>query len=312
MPSFDKVLTFLLPIISTLVVVLAIIYDGKLVEDNTKPILRKIKPAGYILILFTLFLNLYQSVSSENTLTETKTLARIKEIKDSISIANLTQLAKENLIKADENTTIADANLRKTEGIKIQLIDNTIKEFEEQRLAIERERENIFIHFQNEIRSNIINILINFDDNNIKSFDNTDKSINCELKKEYIKKYLTQSNNEIIITYLTNLIDKIEQINMTIQFIFYSTPDHRTHNVNALIEGKNEIYKDLYSVLCRMHYLKSYKEYEAINFNKPVHLIDTKTFLALYNYEFTPASKMLIENTFNEKMLEQNKKGAAN
>lgn len=299
MPSLDKVLTFLLPIISTLVVVLAIVYDGKLVADNNKPLLRKIKPAGYILILFTLFLNLYQSVSSDNTLTETKALARTKEIKDSIRIADLTQLAKENLIKTDENTTIADANLKKTEAIKVQLIDNTLKEFKEQRLAVERQRENIFIHFRNELGLNIAYIFNDLDDTKIKSYDGKEVFINLILKDEYLKKYIAQTNNEQTIRDLLHLNNLIEQTNTTIQILLHSKPNEKTININALLTQKIELYRYFYKTFCIASDCKSYKEYEEFNYNTRFKFFNQETFFKYFTNASTPANFKLVYNTID-------------
>lgn len=300
----EKTLSIIFVSSSGLAVITAIIFEGELKDKTIDRKVSKLTGVGLFLLILSIFVSIGNGMISYNSIEESKAKSKADSINSKKIIGGLKEKRK------IDSLNIIDLN-RHIARLDTTLILNTLKELEEQRQEKEREKENIFIHFRNEILLDMSSILINLDDDKIKSFDNTDKSTNWEIRTEYQKKYLALSANKSIISYLTIVKDQIEQVNMTIQFIFYSTPDHRTHNINALREMKNETYKYLYSILCRIQYLKSYKEYEATDFYKRMKIINIETILALYDYEFTPASKKLIEDTIKE-IINENKKCVAN
>lgn len=284
----------IIPILTTSTVVIAILFDGKLVSGGSKPLIKRIKPVAYILIFITLSLNAYQAIDSDKTLKRTITQSRKKEIKDSVSISKLEVLATTNLIKTD--------------SVKIQLIDNAVKAIEEQRKAIEREKESNFIHLRSEIFTNMSSILLNFDDTEIRSYDKTDVFVNISLKNEALKKYIEQTSNEQIIVDLTFLNEHITILNDLIQRVFTAPADQKTHNINSLLQEKNSLFKLFYRIYCITIYFKSYKEYEATNFYSKMNIIDANIIFKLFGTNLREMSKNLVYDTVKKVKIEENKK----
>lgn len=266
--------SYILPFLSTLVVILAIAYDGKLVTDSPKSIFKRIKTAGYVLIIITFFLNFYQFFSSENALKETKELSRNKELKDSSRIAELQKLAEINISKSD--------------SIQRSVVDNAVKALEEQRLINERERENAFIHFQKEVKQNLSKILINYDDKHIRGFTDTTGFISTRLNNTYIKQYGLISSKRLIIEHLMKTSESIDKVNLYAEEVLkFKDKKDRKLNINMFLKNKSDSYKYLLFIFERIYKLKTYKQYESLDFSTYPADIDSLKLRYLLSYELS-------------------------
>jgi hypothetical protein len=283
-----------------LVVILAIINEGKLVTEGNKSVFKRIKLAGYVLIIFTIILNFYQYYSSERTLKETKELSRTKEIKDSVRIADLTLLAKTNLIKTD--------------SVKVQLIDNAAKVFEDQQKSKERENENTFIHLQKETKENLNKLLIVFDEKNVRGYtDSTGMFIHSRFSVAYLEKYETISSKPVIIENFMKISEILKKINDYSDLLVQQTNiKDRRLTVNMIVKNTALCSDYLMNLFERIYNLHSYKEYESLNFSIDPVEFDREKLKQILSYEFSIESVEIEKDIDFTKAVIKNKKGATN
>ena len=143
--------------------------------------------------------NVFAFYSSKKELNETKADAIKQAKQDSVQIAYLTQLA--------------DINIKKTDAVKTQLIDNAVKAMEEQRKAIEFEKENIFTHLQEEVKENIFVILVNYDEVDVRENLKLNRFTTSRLNTTYLNKYASISSNRNIIQHYIETCNFIDKVN---------------------------------------------------------------------------------------------------
>lgn len=241
-----------------------------------------------------LVFNIISLLLSNNTLQETKDSAREQARIYNEQITNLNQLAHMNIIKTD--------------SVKVQLINNAVKALDEQRQAIERERENAFILFKKEVEDNLSKILLDFSDETIKSYKDTSNGkifTAIRLDNLYINKYVLISTNSIINEYLLDAIESNNNVNIFANSVNNAISSSRDFQINQVITMKEIAYRFLVRLYIMTKDLKSYKSFEAFK-----QLIDST------NIDRKKLSEYLRNknNRFNyvREVLDQNKKGAAN
>ncbi|HKI87829.1 MAG TPA: hypothetical protein VKA38_02295 [Draconibacterium sp.] len=195
----------------------------------------------------------------EDSLSAAKIIQELnaKRITDSIKIAKLERLTIDNGLKSD--------------SIKLAVVDNAVKELEEQRKAVDRERENIFLHFKNEVKNNLKKIELQLQDTTLDGFKNTSEYfISTRLSNTYIKKYQTVTNNNTIVEYLMELDEYIEKVN----YYAESASNKRmplkakSTTINMMKGYVSDSRSYLLNIYSRVYYLDSYKEYENADFSK--------------------------------------------
>jgi hypothetical protein len=271
-----NIFIIILSILSLIAVLMAIVFEGMLKKDEPiKPSLnsffvefKKLSFFGWILIIISVLLgsgNGFISIKTindsnlqyaEDTLKSNEIIGQLKTKRfiDSVRISNLEQILKDNGLKSD--------------SIKLTLVDNALQTIEQQRKAIEKERENVFAHFQNEVKENLRKILVNYEEKHINGFADTNLFVATRLNNDYLKKYELLSNNKIIISFLMETSEKIDIVNNYANSLSEDSDKiGRRLNLRMFLGNVNSVHPDLLSIYKRIYTLKSYKEYEQMEFS---------------------------------------------
>ena len=267
--------SILLSSLSALAIILTILFEGqlKIRENKRKDIGYKkffnLSVYGWILILISLFASIgngyisyrniidndkqYKEAKAKNDLllkSSYDVIEHLKEknTKDSIRLAHLDSLTIENGLKSD--------------SIKRSVVDSAVKTLEEQRQTVERERENIFIHFQKEVKANLFILLNDFESNNIKALKDSTIFPISRLSDIYIKKYGLMSNNKIIVEFLEDASEMINKSNyFANELMSVEDLKMRDLGVASFLKVNDVVYNILGNIYNRISNLKSYKEY---------------------------------------------------
>lgn len=274
----------ILSFISALIVVFAIVFEGKLKIENKSKLtfkdfiaeLKRISFFGWILVLLMLFLdfgNNYNSIKDNieqrnqyiaDTLRLTSIIGKLntQNQKDSIKIKRLDSLLVDNGLRSD--------------SIRLQVVDNAVQAINRQNKLIEKEYENIFAHFQNEVEDNLGKILLGFDKSHIAGFADTSTFVSTRLSNEYILKYGTISSDKLIIDYLMETAEVIDKVNEYAELAANSTgkTENKKLHIRMFLVNVEVIENYLLTIYGRIRNLNSYKEYEKVNFNLPIPNID--------------------------------------
>jgi len=131
-----KILSIILVTTSGLAVIIALIYEGELKAKKEEKKLLNLTGIGLFLFLLFILSTLSNGVVSYKSILDNET----NSIQDSITSYKIIS----DLKKQREADSINILNLNKQiASIDTTLIKNTLKELDEQRKAVERERENI-------------------------------------------------------------------------------------------------------------------------------------------------------------------------
>lgn len=291
--------SFLLPTLSTIAVIIAMFTDDKLVTKDNKSIFKRIKPITYFLFSIAIFINFNTTCSSNKTLREATIKANAKELRDSIRIAELQQLAK--------------TNLERTDSVKVQLIDNAVKALDEQRQAIERERENTFIHLQKEVKDNLRKILLNFDENAVRGFVDADGFLHTRLDDTYIKKYESISSQPLIIEHYMKTTEVINKINDYADILVKeSDKKRRKLTINMFVKNIDEAYGYLSPIFVRIYNLNSYKKYETLDFSLSPIEIEKQKLKDILLFEYMNKFSEMEKDTGIIEDIKRNNKGDTN
>lgn len=281
-----ELLSIVLTSLSALAVILAILFEGRMKAKNNNNKSKNEKSTltrnGWILIIISIIIGFGNTITTctnirvnnekytEDTTKKSILLKssyninkqlREKSISDSIRITHLEKLTRDLGLKSD--------------SIKLSVVDNAIKALDEQRQAIERERENVFIHFQKEVKDNLSTILYEYEEKNIRDLEDTTMFVIIRLSDIYIKKYELVSNKKIIIEALMKASEKINQSNFYAdELLSMEDLKYRKLGINSFLDINEEIYNRLSSIYARISDLKSYKEYETMDFSKKGPIID--------------------------------------
>lgn len=289
-------ISILLSLISALIIVFVIVFEGKLKVENRDKItlkdfrkeLGKISLFGWILVALMLFLDAGNNVISiidnqnknnqyvKDTIRLTSIIETLnqKSHNDSITINKLEKLVKNNGLKSD--------------SIKLQVVDNAVEAMKKQNELIEKERENIFAHFQSEVEDNLKKIMLNFEKKRINGFADTSIFIGTRLSNEFIKKYENISTNKIIIEHLIETSESINTVNKYADLVSssQSKSDTRKLNIRMLIKNLENTENYLILIYGRINGIESYKEYELNRFNEPNPKINRDSLKMIFNIDY--------------------------
>lgn len=201
------ILSVSLTLLSALIVLLAIIFEGKLKSKRGEKLslksflkeLKKVSLFGWILISLMLLFNFGNSIIAFNekkeqieqfekdTIEFTKIISKFEEksIIDSLKILELKKEIINNGLKSD--------------SIRIQVADNAIKELEEQRLVILKKNENVFKLMISEVEDNLRKIYLGYQTAHIMGFKDSVYFVGTRLKNINIINYTEISSNINII-----------------------------------------------------------------------------------------------------------------
>ena len=124
---------------------------------------------GWLLIALSILISIGNGYINYNSIVDNN--AKYKT--DTIRIHNLLVIAldknKSDKIKIDSLMMLTKVNGLKSDSIKYSVIENGVKVIKEQNIKIERERENAFIHLQEEVKDNLAKILYEYDKDKINN-----------------------------------------------------------------------------------------------------------------------------------------------
>ncbi len=223
-----NILIILLSSVSTVAVLIAVMADGKFKKG------KKVKPIGWFFIGISFLINLGNGC---------------------LTIINSTDNARQ----------LSDLKSN-TESIRYTIIDNATKVMEEQRIIIEKDKENTFIQMQNEVAENLRKTLIDFNKQRIHLFVDTPLFVTTKLENTYINKYKSITANRYLIYYLNQSSEVISNVNSHVDKIhIMGYPNDRRNTEIKLFLESVELAKDyLYPIYFRVYNINSYKEYESI------------------------------------------------
>ncbi len=278
---------------STLVVLIAIIFEGRFKRDNNdnriinlKSEFLRLSNLGWILITLTILMNLgngyvtYKSIVdseeqyTEDTIRYTKLLnesydvnlkLKKKSIADSIRINKLERLSVNNGLKSD--------------SIRQEVFNNSIKTIEEHRNSIERERQNTYVHMLIEIEDNLTKVYRNFQEDHIRGFLNIDSFIKTRLKNKYIIKYGSISSNYSIVDQLAELSEIVVNVNdyADLAWNYDKGSYNKQISINMLLSNIQSAESYLLSLYIRTAKIDNYKEFETLDFKSPLPNFDKKS-----------------------------------
>jgi hypothetical protein len=180
--------------------------------------------------------------------------AKEKRISDSIQILRLKELTINNGLKSD--------------SIKSAVVDNAVKAMDEQRKYNEKDKENAFVHLQNEVKENLEKILFNYPEKTIVFYIDTSINSIIRLNNFYINKYGAISSQKDIVSQLSQMSESIETANKYLDNISINPPksDQKRYNSTQFLGRLEETKNYLYPIYYRIRKLNSYKEFESISF----------------------------------------------
>lgn len=281
----EKFLIFIITSLSTITVVLTILFEGKLKKECIEhPKLKdvpkefgKLSNVGWLLLSTLIILTLGNGVVSyTNVLDNNK-----KYIEDTTRYVQLIKkLEKDGIkdsIEISELEKIVSINGEKSDLIKKSIVDNAVAALEEQRKAVEMQKENTFIHMQSEIEDNLKKIILHYKEDHIKGFADTSYFIATRLNNTYLKQYQTISSKHIIIEHLMETSALIDKVNFYAEEISSSHPktDGKKLNIRMFLNNVEAVKEKLYLIYTRLYNLTSYKNYETFDFSDST-IIDRK------------------------------------
>jgi len=251
MENFSIILSSL----SAITVIIAILFDGKFKSEKKNKSkwfveFSHLTKFGWILIIFSLLtsagngIHTYITIVQNNKQHVNDTINNGKLLRESYKVNH--QLRDQKKIDSMEIDTLKKSlkiNGVKTDLIKNEVVNNAVKALEEQRKIVERERENVFVHLQKEIKDNLGKILFEYDEENIRSFKDTSQFLIARLSDTYIKQYNSLSNNKKINEPFTDLSERMKYFNFFADnLISEKNKEVRKDYINQLIGLKKEIY----------------------------------------------------------------------
>lgn len=258
-----KTLSIIFVTTSGLSVIIALIYEGELKAKMKEKKLLNLTGIGLFLLSLFVLSTLGNGIISYKNIKESET----KSIKDSIQIKDL---------KAE------------IKRIDTTLVQNTLKELEEQRKIKERENENTFIHLQKEVKENLNKILNAFDEKNVRGYtDSVAMFIHSRLSDTYLEKYGTISSNPLIIEAFMKMSAILKKINDYSDILVQQTnKKERKLTVNMIVKNTEIACDYLMNLFERIYNLHSYKEYESLNYSIAPVEFDREKLKQILNSEF--------------------------
>lgn len=248
-----KLLSIMSAVLSGLVVIIALIYEGELKAKKEEKKFLNLTKAGFILVLLFVFMSSVNGYISIKNITDNDNKSKQDSLRfakkaydDSVSAIKNLGTSKQIIEdlktkrKQDSNEVVGlKSDIRR---IDTTLVKNALIEIKEQRQRIEQANENTYILFKNEVEANIYTILMYYDDENIKRWrDTTNEKISTvvRLNEESINRFIQISNNETIIDYLNNTLKAIRLVNWFQGTIFVAAAKNRNGEMDRFVVNKN-------------------------------------------------------------------------
>lgn len=281
-----NILSIVVIIISSIVILLAIVFEGKLKKSEAEELttnsfikeIKRISPFGWILIILMLFINLGNSyISNQDKITQEKQFTR-DTIKYTEIINQLERQRIQDSLKIKElKNEIINIGV-KSDSIKTQVVTNAVNALNEQRMLIEKKKQNLYIQMVSEIEDNLRKIYLNYNENHIKGFVDTTLFVSTRLKNDKLKAYIDISSEFRIIEHLIETSESIDIVNTYAENVVTSASKSKLKqmNINMFLKNVSEAKHYLLWIYRRIYGLNSYKQYEMIDFSKDVPEIDEK------------------------------------
>lgn len=267
-----KVISVIISSLSLIVVLLAIVFEGKLKKEGRKTShiltvgseIKRLSPFGWGLISASILLGLgngynsFQSVvDSENEMERSKIIIKQlqeKRLIDSIEIDSLKKLSLVNVLKSD--------------SIKLAVVDNAVKALESQRKAIERENQNTYLHMQKEIEDNLLKILRDYEENRITDFGDSTFFTSTRLNNTFIRKFGLISSSKEVIEFFLETADEIDRVNFYAESSLNSVDRGlKKIQIRQFLKHVSNVKEKLYQIYYKALFSDSYQEFEGNNFN---------------------------------------------
>ena len=278
------IISVIISTLSYIAVILAILFDGKIrtksvntfsvanIIKSVKSIpkeISKLSGHGVILTIILTFLGLangyvaYKNINDndekyqEDTIRFSKLIYELKSkaISDSIRIIELQNEIKLNGYKSD--------------SIRIAVVDNAIESLREEKMRIEKQRENLFLHLRNEVEDNLYKIFVNYKESRIKGFGDIEGFIITRLNNKYIRRYDEISSKDAVVDHFIETFEVIDNVNYYAKTILESKPqsEDKKVNIRMFLNNVNVAKNYLCSIYRRIYLIESYKKYETIDFS---------------------------------------------
>jgi Iap family predicted aminopeptidase len=201
--------------------------------------------------------NSFQSVvDSKNEMETSKTIItqlQEKRLIDSIEIDSLKKLSLVNVLKSD--------------SIKLAVVDNAVKALESQRMAIERDNQNSYLHMQKEIEDNLLKSLRDYEEMRIIDFGDSTFFTSTRLNNVYLRKFGQISSSRIIIEFLLETSDEIDKVNEYADAAANSTQTNTKNvNIRMFLKHVKIVQEKLYQIYFKTLFSESYKEFDENTF----------------------------------------------
>lgn len=275
-----------LPFLSGAIVILTILFEGKIRGEEDKLTLPvKLTKYGNILIsLYLLFtaatiFTTYQSIEeskdksnadkilSDAIISSLKSKAEKDSLTSSLIISSLKLQAFNDSIKIAELKDLTTINGIKSDSIKNAVIYSAVKVLNEQSSLIEKQREINFYRFKTECDDNLAKILIFYKGGTVVStnYVNELSHIQKRLSSTYLNEYIKTCQEQSLTDILTNLTERIFIVNSIIEQII----NNKDSGSNKLLsENINQISTILTDIYNRLKNNDSYEEFE-LGYNIP-------------------------------------------
>ena len=266
-----EMLSVILSSLGAIAVVFSIVFEGKLKNKTTGKAKKNlindflsVTCAGWILIVISILMSVGNGSVTYWNLVNTKEqykndTTRIYNVLTTTQNLN-TQLRKQ---RREDSTKLSSINE--------QLVINAEKLFKEQQRVIEKEKENVFIHLQEEVATNLAYLLYNLSEESVNEKIKEKYFPSIKLANDYIDKYQTITDNKEIIKYLMLVSKSINLSNSYLQRLSQLSIEEMDA-VKSTIESYNTVNDDIYHRLGVIYFnvynSKTYKDFEKVGLNR--------------------------------------------
>lgn len=266
-----EMLSVILSSLGAIAVVFSIVFEGKLKNKTTGKAKKNlindflsVTFAGWGLIVISILMSVGNGSVTYWNLVNTKKqyksdTTRIYNVLTTTKILNI-QLRKQRTEDSNKLSTINE-----------QLVINAEKLFKEQQRVIEKEKENVFIHLQEEVATNLAYLLYNLSEETVNEKLEEKYFPSIKLANDYIDKYQLITDNKEIIKYLMLVSGDIQLSNSYLQRLSQLSIedlDVVKTTIVAYNEANDNIYHRLGVIYFNIYSAKTYKDFENIGLNR--------------------------------------------
>lgn len=279
-------LNLILLFLSGFIVILTILFEGKIKGKIIIPKqIIKLTLYGWLLVGLYVLVTVGAVFTTHHSIKESEKKAKNDSIDSANIISELKSKAITDSIEINNLKQISLINGLKSDSIKLAVVDNAVKALDEQRIATEKQNQNTYTQFKNEIEDNLEKIFEYYEKNRIQGFKDTLHIFtSIRLNSKYIEKYKDLSINDLIVDYLMDLIEDIDRVNFYADITIESDNlKSKATNINMFLANVNVLKFKLISVFSKTNNISNYKQYEnlwIVDFNsKPLDELIVKNIL---------------------------------